>query len=110
MYKQAFCNASVVRVSKCSIMTADRNEKVIWVGSTAIALEKPRGSKMELLIPVTWMKRLKGHSSVLRLDIAEWCSAKDTYVSEVIGTESSLENGAFPLMQSVKRLLLLKFW
>lgn len=95
--------------SKCFIMMANRNEKVIWVGSIAIALEKPWGSKMELLIPVIQMKWLKGHSRVLSLDVAD-CSAKDTYISEVISSESSIENGAFPLMQSVKRLSPLKFW
>lgn len=77
---------------------------VIGAGSVTVAVEKPWGSKPELPVPVLQVKRLKGHSSVLRLDTAEWCSAKDTYRSEVI-SESSLENGAFPLMQSVKSCL-----
>lgn len=96
--------------SKCTIMTADRKEKVMWVGSVAIALEKPWGSKLELPIPVMQMKWLKGHSGILRLDVAEWCSAKDISISEVIGSESALENGAFPLMQSFKKLPPSKFW
>lgn len=64
--EQAFCNADVV-YNMGSITMADRNEKVIWVGSIAVALQKPGGSKMQLLLPLTQIKRLKGHSSVQRL-------------------------------------------
>lgn len=44
----------------------------------------------------------------LRLEGAEWCSAKATCRSEVIRSKS-LENGAFHLMQSGKRLSLSEF-
>lgn len=51
----------------------------------------------------------KRSPGVLRLEGAESCSAKATCRSEVIRSKSSLENGAFPLMQSGKRLSLSEF-
>lgn len=42
--------------SERSVMRADRNEEGVGVGSVVIALEKPWGSKRELLIPVIEVK------------------------------------------------------